>query len=220
MKVAKKAVVIATLVVLPIVFMGSKYLTDTNQRLANEEIELIRPKLEKIAENLKEPYRFPLDSRSVLQGFASFNTGPRFPNLYHAAIDYYAEVGEPVYAISDGIVSYSGYISGYPGVVIVDHPQENLYSLYGHLSLKQWLVPKGKVKKGDLLGYIADPSEDYGIGTFAHIHFSIRTGLRIEYTETGPDRWMRGYTTEHPVFKGYIDPEQFILLTTSKFKKP
>ncbi|WP_394251095.1 M23 family metallopeptidase [Vibrio profundi] len=219
MKVSKKAIVILTLFILPIVFWGSKMLTDTKQRLANEELDRIAPKLEIIAGNLAEPYRFPLDSRSVLQSFASFNTGPRFPNLYHAAIDYFAEVGEPVYAISDGIVSYSGYINGYPGVVIIDHPEENLYSLYGHLSLKRWQVPKGKVKKGDLLGYIAEPSEDFGIGTYPHIHFSIRMGQRIDYTETGPDRWMRGYTTEHPVFKGYIDPEQFILFTMSKLEQ-
>ncbi|MEZ8069254.1 M23 family metallopeptidase [Vibrio sp. FF145] len=219
MEISKKVIVIITLTILPLVFLGSKVLTDTKQRLVDEELNLVRPILEGIAENLKEPYRFPLDSRSELQGFASFNTASRFPHLYHAAIDYFAEVGEPVYAIADGVVSYSGYMNGYPGVVIIDHPKENLYSLYGHLSLKSWLVSKGAIKKGDLLGYIADPSEDFGIGVNAHIHFSIRMGSRMGYPETGPDRWMGGYTTEPPIFKGYIDPEQFILLTKSKLSR-
>ncbi|EAQ55077.1 hypothetical protein MED222_05665 [Vibrio sp. MED222] len=30
---------------------------------------------------------------------------------------------------------------------------------------------------------------------------------------------MGGYTTEPPIFKGYIDPEQFILLTKSKLSR-
>ncbi|MGL4830255.1 MAG: M23 family metallopeptidase, partial [Vibrio sp.] len=170
-------------------------------------------KLKQIAENTNQAYRFPLETRVVLQGFASFNTSSSFHNLYHAAIDYYTEVGTPVYAISDGIVSYSGYMSGYPGLVIIEHEKDGLYSLYGHLSPKKWMVSLGEVKKGDLLGYIAEPAEDFGIGPFAHIHFAIRFGAKKDYSENGVDRWMAGYTPIHPVFKGFVDPEAFIALT-------
>ncbi|EPZ7321157.1 M23 family metallopeptidase [Vibrio mimicus] len=215
MKINPKIIVVITLLLLPILFIGSKYLTDTKQYEAEQEIQRILPKLKQIAENTSQTYRFPLDTRAVQQGFASFNTASRFPNLYHAAIDYYAEMGDPVYAISDGVVSYSGYMSGYPGLVIIDHEKDGLYSLYGHLSLKKWMVPLGAVKKGDLLGYIAEPSEDFGIGSYAHIHFAIRFGAKKDYSENGVDRWMAGYTPMHPVFKGFIDPEKFIVLTMS-----
>ncbi|EIE9610414.1 peptidoglycan DD-metalloendopeptidase family protein [Vibrio cholerae] len=215
MKLKPKIIIVITLLVLPVLFIGSKYLTDTDQRKAEQEFQRIEPKLKQIAENTDQAYRFPLDTRAVLQGFASFNTSSSFHNLYHAAIDYYAEVGTPVYAISDGIVSYSGYMSGYPGLVIIDHEKDGLYSLYGHLSMKKWMASLGEVKKGDLLGYIAEPSEDFGIGPFAHIHFAIRLGSKKDYSENGVDRWMAGYTPVHPVFEGFIDPEKFIALTMS-----
>ncbi|ENM5923902.1 membrane protein [Vibrio mimicus] len=215
MKINLRITVLITVLVLPILFIGSKYLTDTKQHEAEQEIQRLLPRLKQIAENTNQAYQYPLDTRAILQGFASFNTSSSFHNLYHAAIDYYAEVGAPVYAISDGIVSYSGYMSGYPGLVIIDHEKDGLYSLYGHLSLKKWMVSLGEVKKGDLLGYIAEPSEDFGIGPFAHIHFAIRFGTKKDYSENGVDRWMAGYTPMHPVFKGFIDPEKFIALTMS-----
>ncbi|HFG1639897.1 TPA: M23 family metallopeptidase [Vibrio cholerae] len=215
MKLNPKIITVITLLVLPMLFIGSKYLTDTGQRKAEQEFQRIVPQLKQIAENTSQAYRFPLDTRAVLQGFASFNTSSSFHNLYHAAIDYYAEVGAPVYAISDGVVSYSGYMSGYPSLVIIDHEKDGLYSLYGHLSMKKWMVSLGEVKKGDLLGYIAEPSEDFGIGPFAHIHFAIRFGSKKDYSENGVDRWMAGYTPMHPVFEGFIDPEKFIALTMS-----
>jgi len=216
MKISPKLIVVTTLFVLPILFIASKYLTDIKRYEAEQEIQRIQPKLTQVAKSTSQAYRFPLDTRVVQQGFASFNTSPRFPNLYHAAIDYYAEVGAPVYAISDGVVSYSGYMSGYPGLVIIDHEKDGLYSLYGHLSLKQKLVPLGPIKKGDLLGYIADPSEDFGIGSYAHIHFAIRFGAKKDYSQNGVDRWMAGYTPTHPVFKGFIDPDKFIVLTMAE----
>ncbi|USD66147.1 M23 family metallopeptidase [Vibrio sp. SCSIO 43136] len=212
MKITPANLVVITLLFLPVLLLGTKKWTDNKQRDAQMELQRIHPELEHIATHTK-PYRFPLDSRRLQQGFASFNTAPRFPNLYHAAIDYYADVGEPVYAISDGVVSFSGFMRGYPGLVIIDHERDGLYSLYGHLSMKKPIAPSGKVKQGDILGYIADPSEAFGIGSHSHLHFSIRLGTREEYPQTGEERWMAGYTPTHPVFKRFIDPEKFILLT-------
>ncbi|HDY7832233.1 TPA: M23 family metallopeptidase [Vibrio vulnificus] len=216
MHLKSRVILVIALLFLPIIFWGSKCITDTKLHDIDQEILRVLPELQKIAENTSQAYRFPLDTRAVLQGFASFNTSSSFHNLYHAAIDYYADVGTPVYAISDGIVSYSGYMRGYPGLVIIDHDRDGLYSLYGHLSMKKWMVSLGEVKKGDLLGYIAEPSEDFGIGPFAHIHFSIRRGAKKDYTEHGVDRWMAGYTQVHPVYKGFIEPEEFIVLTMSE----
>ncbi|WP_258526356.1 hypothetical protein [Vibrio tarriae] len=93
MKLKPKIIIVITLLILPVLFIGSKYLTDTEQRKAEQEFQRIEPKLKQIAENTGQTYRFPLDTRAVLQGFASFNTSSSFHNLYHAAIDYYAEVG-------------------------------------------------------------------------------------------------------------------------------
>ncbi len=216
MKISSKLTVAISLLTLSLLLFGTKQLTDNKRIAAEQEVERLQPQLKQIAQSTAKAYRFPLDTRDTQQSFASFNTAPRFPGLYHSAIDYYADVGDPVYAIADGSVSYSGRMEGYPGLVIIDHQKEGIYSLYGHLSLNNWMVPKGEVEKGALLGYIAAPSESEGIGQYSHLHFAIRLGQRRDYPEYGVDRWMAGYTPVHPVFKRFIDPEKFIILTMSE----
>lgn len=94
----------------------------------------------------------------------------------------------PVYAIADGNISYSQYEADYAGFIIIDHPADNLYSLYGHLSYKMWSKGGGPVKKGELIGYIANTNEGYHIGIYPHLHFSIRLGQKSDYPESGEAR--------------------------------
>lgn len=100
------------------------------------------------------PFRYPLDEIETVSGVVStpFCAGGqsslRAPREYHAAEDYLLPAGTPVYAMADGEVSYSGTMGGYGWLVIVDHPQVNLYSLYGHLSPSRWSISNGPVVKG------------------------------------------------------------------------
>ena len=112
------------------------------------------------------PFRFPLDElgNDVRPYPAIFCTsgGSGSAREYHAAEDYHLPAGTPVYAMADGNISFSGPMGGYGWLIIIDHPQANLYSLYGHLSPSRWRKESGTVEKGELIAYLGDPDENGG----------------------------------------------------------
>ncbi|MCJ7716605.1 MAG: M23 family metallopeptidase, partial [Anaerolineales bacterium] len=93
---------------------------------------------------------------------AIFCSGGGSGSKYHAAEDYHLPAGSPVYAFADGEISFSGPMGGYGWLIIIDHPQANIYSLYGHLSPSRWLLKSGTVEKGDLIAYLGDSDENGG----------------------------------------------------------
>ncbi|WP_070964412.1 M23 family metallopeptidase [Vibrio sonorensis] len=197
----------------PLALFYSRLDSQSKAKEIEKEYQRLLPELESIAKGTNAPFRFPMDTQSLLQDFAAYNKAPRFPNRYHAAVDYYAAPGTPVYAIGDGVVSYSKEMQGYGGLVIIDHPEDGVYSLYGHISLTRWMIEPGEVKNGQLIGYIADTNEAWGIGSFPHLHFSIRLGMKDDYPSWGKGNWMAGYTGSHPLLHRYLDPETFINMT-------
>jgi hypothetical protein len=177
------------------------------------------------------PFRFPLDSLSAGQRrpFALFQaSGLETPTRreYHAAEDYLSPPGTPVYAIADGRVSYSGSREGYGWLIIVDHPQANLYSLYGHLSPSRWQIDKGAVQQGDLLGYLGDPDENGGSAEQPlrpHLHFGLRAGQRSDYPTGGEWRWQAGWITPCPSDVGWLEPSRVLTaqtIPTGGFDRP
>ncbi|MCP4416853.1 MAG: M23 family metallopeptidase [Chloroflexi bacterium] len=85
-----------------------------------------------ISENT--PIRFPLDDYIVRGHFETFSNADVFENKRHAAEDLEGVPGTAVYAIADGKISFFGNKGGYGLLIIIDHPQTNTCSLYGHLS--------------------------------------------------------------------------------------
>ncbi|HAS6346817.1 M23 family metallopeptidase [Vibrio sp. IRLE0018] len=194
-------------------FWGTKTYSEKHRLNAEQELDRVHRELTAVLEDSEVSYLFPLDRRTVLQEYAAFNVSPRFPNLYHAAIDYHVQAGSPVYAVADGNVSYSGEQEEHLGLVIIDHYKEGLHSLYGHLSTKQAVVTQGPVKRGAIIGYVAEPMIHEGDSRVPHLHFALRLGIKSDYPESGEGRWMAGYTSAMPVFHGFIDPERFIMQT-------
>ena len=134
------------------------------------------------AEQLKEltSFQFPLDD--YFPETPVTDTDPpktEREELFHSAEDSFAPAGTPVYAIGDGIIRYSGKMGGYGWLIIIDHPVENVYSLYGHLSTSRWKKRSGKVKKGELIAYLA--TAEAGETTVPHLHFGLRIGKRADY---------------------------------------
>lgn len=86
---------------------------------------------------------------------------------FHAGIDIGVNSGTTIYALTDGKVIYSGWMSGYGNVVMIDHG--NIISLYGHNS--SLLVSVGQEVKG---GQPITKSGSTGISTGPHLHFEIR----------------------------------------------
>ncbi|MCB0278405.1 MAG: M23 family metallopeptidase [Calditrichaeota bacterium] len=166
-----------------------------------------------------QPFRFPLDNYTVLQPFAKFNT--RFAK-YHSADDLQASAGTAVYASGNGEIIFSGPLSGYGWLIVIEHSDYGVYSLYGHLSTRRDHRGTGTVNKGDLIAYIGDDDEDGSgpmdnSGTYPywapHLHFAIRTGKKTDYPSTGDDRWMAGYTDAHPKAIGWLAPGQYVVDT-------
>jgi len=99
--------------------------------------------------------------------------------------------GTPVYAMADGRISFSGPMGGYGWLIVIDHPEANLYSLYGPLSPSRWRKESGTVKKGELIAYLGDTSEN-GISSKygeipQHLHFGVRAGRRADYPGVGEE---------------------------------
>ena len=92
------------------------------------------------------------------------------------------DLGDPVFAIADGIVVYSNdYRRGWGNVVILRHAYRDasgqikyIDSLYGHLDRRDVSLDQ-IVKRGQLLGTIGTAHGKY----YAHLHFEIRKNIRI-----------------------------------------
>lgn len=172
---------------------------------------------ESYAQDVGLPFRFPLDDLrdnfgTDAAGFADYGTNSRGPE-YHAAEDMYKPAGTPVYAMADGKISYSGPMGGYGWLIIIDHPQANLYSLYGHLSPSRWRLESGQVEKGDLIAYLGDSDENGGSRENplrTHLHLGIRAGQRSDYPTGGEWRWMAGWIKPCPQDLGWLQPSVVI----------
>jgi len=169
------------------------------------------------------PFRFPLDDHAVYVSAEPFSCpfaaagwakrGPFVRHEHHAAEDTLKPAGTPVYAMADGTVSFSGPMGGYGWLVIVDHPQASLYSLYGHLSPSRWRIEPGPVAKGGLIGYLGDPDENGGSAANplrTHLHFGLRLGQRADYPSNGPWRWQAGWIKPCPQNLGWLQPSLVI----------
>ena len=165
-----------------------------------------------------DSFRYPLDgSWTVIQDFGVWNSTW---GGYHLAEDALASIGTAVYASANGIVKFAQTgVSGYGGLVIIEHilsDASKICTLYGHLSGNYGIqVSLGQeVSKGQLIGYIADPSE-YGYSGPSHIHFGIRLGQYTTQQFCGHWAYV-GYSqscsgiTHEQYLAMWTDPSDFI----------
>ena len=113
------------------------------------------------------PSREPIANSYITSGFGGradpFNGG----QANHKGIDFEADVGDPVLAVADGVVSYSAARSGYGNTVEVDHGN-GYVTRYAHNSR---LVRK----VGELVraGQEIAKAGSTGRSTGAHVHFEV-----------------------------------------------
>ena len=113
--------------------------------------------------------------RSTLHRWVRPNGGPltssfgyRWGRL-HEGIDIAGPYGSPIYAVTDGCISYAGPEAGY-GEVMKITDWDGSMSLYGHMS--SFVKTSGCVKAGQEIARV-------GVGgdaTGAHLHFGIYVG--------------------------------------------
>ncbi len=86
---------------------------------------------------------------------------------FHSGIDISAEIGAPVTATADGIVSFSGW-SGNSGNVIVLEHGHGFSTIYAHNKIN--FVKVGQVvKRGDIIAYVGST----GNSTGPHLHYEV-----------------------------------------------
>ena len=113
----------------------------------------------------------------------------------HHGVEFLNKFGTPVHAAGDGVVQFAGpdkealyspWKDFYGNVIVIRHENE-MYTLYGHLSKIDAQV--GEVlKTGDLIGEIGQS----GVATGSHLHFEVRKGGDgTDYFSTqNPELWL------------------------------
>lgn len=106
----------------------------------------------------------------------SDNFGPRILSGeydFHRGLDIQLELDDPIYAVADGTVVFSGTDSeNYPrsGQFIILEHSENRFTGYLHLnSISSEVVEGAEVQQGDVIGFAGNSGE--GINSI-HLHFN------------------------------------------------
>jgi len=109
---------------------------------------------------------------------------------YHTAVDveYQDIAGDvPVYAIADGTVRRSGRVSGYGGLLIVEHtgPTSSFFTVYGHIRPSSLPAVASTVTRGQRIGLLGTGYSSETDNERRHLHFGVITASTID---------VRGYT--------------------------
>lgn len=102
----------------------------------------------------------------------------------HAGIDFGAPYGSPIYAATDGVVSYAGRHGGHGNYVRLEHGN-GLATGYAHMSRIAARYSQ-RVRQGQVIGYVGSS----GLSTGPHLHYELyRSGrtinpLSVKFTTT------------------------------------
>jgi murein DD-endopeptidase MepM/ murein hydrolase activator NlpD len=92
----------------------------------------------------------------------------------HAGVDFGAAYGSPIYAVTDGVVSFAGRHGGHGNYVRIEHGN-GLATGYAHMS-RIAAAPGMRVRRGQVIGYVGSS----GLSTGPHLHYEVyRNGATI-----------------------------------------
>jgi murein DD-endopeptidase MepM/ murein hydrolase activator NlpD len=87
---------------------------------------------------------------------------------FHSGVDIGSNIGHPVIAPADGVVTFSDMLGGYGRAIMINHGN-GISTRYGHLA--GFAVTAGQaVHRGDTIGYVGDS----GRSTGPHLHYEVR----------------------------------------------
>lgn len=125
---------------------------------------------------------------------------------YHTGVDVeYGDMPDtdiPVYAIADGQVVRSGWVSGYGGMVAIRHNinDKNYIVIYGHLNPDTLPKNGATVTAGEQIGILGKGYSHQTDGERKHLHFAIYTGTDIN---------VAGYVSSQKELSKWLDPIKF-----------
>lgn len=133
----------------------------------------------KMAEQFSSTVYYPLPrtgTKTIVPFLGNWKLGTyRKGYGWHTGIDLIADrpdrgLGEPVFAIADGVVVDSSdtlSVVGYGNLVYLQHPQLGVFSRYAHLQRRT--VKNGQVvRAGQVIGYLGKSGTDN-----VHLHFDL-----------------------------------------------
>lgn len=102
-------------------------------------------------------------------GFVSSPYGLRFDGTeFHQGIDIATDMGAPIVATADGVVTAAGWNGGYGNMVDVDHGG-GIVTRYGHASAVAVTIGQ-QVRRGEVIAYVGST----GRSTGPHVHYEVR----------------------------------------------
>jgi murein DD-endopeptidase MepM/ murein hydrolase activator NlpD len=150
-----------------------------------------------------------LEHRVIYESHENFATASADFRNIHLGMDFWAEAGTPVFAPIAGVVHSFQVNPGsgnYGPTIILFHPEENIYSLYGHLAssdLEQLEVGM-QITAGQTLCHLGKPDENGGWPP--HLHFQLirdMQGFQGDYPGVCSQRDVKFYADNCPNPEGF-----------------
>ncbi len=142
----------------------------------------------------------PIDGQLSYKGFGEYFED-RFSG-YHVAIDLEAPADTPVYAVDDGEVVYSGWVSGYGGVMVVRTIMSGrtLLFVHGHLDPSSLRAIGASVAQGEQLAVLGEEGEETD-GEREHLHFAAYEGEDVR---------LKGYEASEEAVEDWLNPYDYV----------
>lgn len=126
-------------------------------------------------------------STEIGRGFGvGWNRSHTSMDQLHAGFDFAAAAGTPIVAPFDGVVSWKATdaaprgTSGFGNMIALRHDMtvpglpSPFFTSYNHMRDPSALVVGQTVRKGDLIGYVGNTTNNQFRGMGAHLHFEVR----------------------------------------------
>ena len=119
----------------------------------------------------KAPFASPLKSSFRFTSQFGYRRDPKTGGRrMHSGVDFAAGMGTPLYATADGVVTHSGWMSGYGRLVKIKH-EFGIETRYAHMSKLRVKVGQ-RVSRGQHIGDMGAS----GRVTGTHLHYEVRVG--------------------------------------------
>ncbi len=151
---------------------------DTWSRLdrLSRGVRLLKTSFAQVEERMRENHeilsRIPSIS-PVPDGVIHSRFGVRLHPIFgvkamHEGMDFAAEVGSPIFATADGVVTFSGRFGGYGNMIEIDHGN-GLSTRYAH-NHRNLVTVGQRVTRGQVIAELGSS----GLTTSPHLHYEVR----------------------------------------------
>lgn len=145
-------------------------------------------------------YVTPLDNQGMAcgKGFTGYHTGD---DLEVSKEEINQTI--PIYAIAEGQVKRIGFVSGYGGLIIIEHNLNGqlVTAYYGHIALSSSSLKNGDdVISGQQIAALGEQCSTQTDFERKHLHFAIHKGNQID---------VRGYVPVKADLDAWLDPKKY-----------